>query len=239
VASSARRRGRDLLERRWGVLGLVTASASALLTTWLLLEAFARARASSTPPWTLARASGITCYGLLTLLVGLGLLLAHPNLRGGRILGRVARIRLHASLAVFTLAFLLLHVVVLATDPWAHVGWAGVLLPLASHYRPVPVTLGVLAAWSGLVSGLTAAYAGRWLGSAWWAAHRVASLAFLLAWAHGLSSGSDSPALVGMYLASGGAILAIALSRYRAPTVADSREHEVVGSGTRYREEVR
>lgn len=239
MASSARGHARDLLESRRGVLGLVTVGASALLTTWLLLEAFARARASSTPPWTLARASGITCYGLLTLLVGLGLLLAHPNLRGGRLLGRVARIRLHASLAVFTLAFLLLHVVVLATDPWAHVGWAGVLLPLASHYRPVPVTLGVLAAWSGIVSGLTAAFAGRWLGSAWWATHRVASLAFVLAWTHGLLAGSDSPALVGMYLASGAVILAIALSRYGAPTVADARDHDESSPDRRYREVLR
>jgi hypothetical protein len=188
---------------------------------WLVLHALLQVRASATPPWTLARASGIAAYGLLTLLVCLGMLLAHPTVRrrhGSRL---VSRINLHIHLAVFTLAFLGLHVAALVADPWAHVGWAGALLPMASHYRPVPVTLGVLALWSGLITGLTAALAGRWLGGLWWPVHRAALLAFLLAWAHGLWSGSDSSALLVMYLASGGAVLALALSRYQASTAAD------------------
>lgn len=194
-----------------------------MAATWLVVRALVAVRAGAMPPWTLARASGLTAYVLLALLVSLGLLLAHPTVRRRRAAGLVGRMRLHAHLAVFTLAFLVLHVAALVSDPWAHVGWAGVLLPMASHYRPVAVTLGVLAVWSGLLTGLTAALAGRWLGAFWWPVHRVALLAFLLAWVHGVWSGSDSAALLSIYLASGVAVLVLALSRYRAPTAADLR----------------
>lgn len=211
----------SLLRRVAGTMGLVAA-------VWLVLRALVHVHASAMPPWTLARASGIATYGLLTLLVCLGLLLAHPTMRRrrSRTLGR--RISLHTTLAVFTLAFLALHVAALVTDRWAHVGWAGALIPMASHYRPVPVTLGVLAVWSGLLTGLTAALAGRWVGRFWWPVHRFALSAFLLAWAHGLWSGSDTASLVGMYLVSGAVVLTVALARYLAARPADLRAQQAV-----------
>lgn len=208
------------------VLRTVTAAAGLAATVWLLVHALSQVRAGPMPPWTLARASGIAAFGLLTLLVCLGLMLAHPTLRRRRPHTLVSRIALHTTLAVFTLTFLALHVAALISDPWAHVGWAGALLPMASRYRPIPVSLGVVAAWSGLVTGLTAALAGRWLGAAWWQVHRVALLAFLLAWAHGLWSGSDSAALIGVYVACGTVVLALALARYRAETAADLRHEQ-------------
>ena len=92
----------------------------------------------------------------------MGLVLSHPWRTRWRTPSTPARIRVHVSLAVFTLAFLVLHIVVLATDSYAKVGWWGALLPMASGYRPVAVTLGVIAAYGGLLAGLTAAFAGRW-----------------------------------------------------------------------------
>ena len=52
------------------------------------------------------------------------------------------RIRTHVSLSVFTLVFTVLHIVVLATDKYAGVGWWGAFVPMGSTYRPLPVTLG-------------------------------------------------------------------------------------------------
>jgi hypothetical protein len=193
-------------------------------TAWLLTRAAVSLAGSDTLPWTLGRASGLTGYALLLLLVCTGLLLAHPTSRRLRWPPPLVRIRLHMTLAVFTLAFTVLHVVVLVTDPWAHVGWAGALLPMASHYRPLAVTLGVLAVWSGLLTGLTATLAGRAFGRLWWPAHKVAALAFLLVWVHGMTAGSDAPQLRVFYLATGTAVLVLALSRYHA------RAEEPVGS---------
>lgn len=218
------------------VLRGLLVSASTAATGWLLWHVAASLRGVRTAPWDVGRAGGLTSYGLLVVLVSVGLVLSHPASPGLGRLAPLTRMRLHATLAVFTLAFTLLHVVALSTDPWAHVGWQGALLPMASQYRPVGVTLGVLAVWSGLVTGVTAALAGRALGRVWWPVHKVAGLAFLLAWVHGVLAGSDSRTLLVGYGASGGAVLALALSRYQARSAADLRDEpalvELPGTGT-------
>lgn len=171
-------------------------------------------------PWLLGRASGFTAYVLLLALVVTGLVLSHPAASRLGWPRPATRLRLHIALAVFTLAFTVLHVVVLATDPWAQVGWAGAVLPMASQYRPVPVTLGVLAAWSALVTGVSAALAGRLAARVWWPVHQAAAVALVLVWGHGVLAGADTKALLWFYLASGALVLALGLSRYTARTAA-------------------
>ena len=170
-----------------GMLGLSVVSL--LVTAWLVVHAVAAVQSSDTAPWTLGRASGLTAYALLVLLVSTGLVLAHPAARRLARPRPLTRLRVHVSLAVFTLAFTLLHVVVLATDPWAGVGWRGALLPMASAYRPVGVTLGVIAVWAGLVTGVTAALAGRVFAGVWWPVHKVAAAVLALVWVHGVVAG--------------------------------------------------
>lgn len=196
------------------VLAVVAAGASSGLAARVVLDAV---RGADAVPWVLARASGVTSYVLLLALVTTGLVLAHPWARHLQRPTPATRMVVHASLATFTLAFTVLHVVVLATDPWAQVGWRGVLLPMASVYRPVPVTLGVLAVWAGLITGVTARWAGR-IGRAWLPVHRVALAVFALVWAHGVLAGTDTPALRGFYVATGAAVLGLAVSRYGART---------------------
>jgi hypothetical protein len=162
----------------------------------------------------LGRAAGLTAYLLLVALTLTGLLLAHPRAARLRHPHPVTRLRLHAWLAAFTLAFVALHVVALATDRFAHVGWAGALIPMASAYRPLPVTFGVLAMWAGLIAGATAALAGRGAGRWWWPVHRLAASSLVLVVAHGLLAGSDAPALRVGYATTALAVLGVALSRY-------------------------
>ena len=127
---------------RW--IAVVAGSATATaITLWSLGSVVEAASRSTTAPWLLGRAAGLASYTLLLALVALGLLLAHPRRASWGHLSHGTRIRAHVALAVGTLVFTVLHVVVLVTDEYAGVGWAG-LLPLGSSYRPVPVTLGVL-----------------------------------------------------------------------------------------------
>lgn len=167
-------------------------------------------------PWILGRAAGLTSYALLTALVVTGLALAHPAAARLRRPHPATRLRLHVGLATFTVVFVGLHVVVLATDRYAGVGWGGSLVPMASAYRPLPVTLGVLGLDSGLVAGATAALAGRVAGRWWWPLHRFAAVAFVLVWFHAVLAGSDAPALRPLYAVSGGAVVVLALSRHTA-----------------------
>lgn len=214
--------GRGWLGPAGAVTAVVAAGVAAALATRVVLDAVSGVDAV---PWVLARASGVTSYLLLLALVTTGLVLAHPWARHLRRPTPATRLVLHASLATFTLAFTVLHVVVLATDPWAQVGWRGVLLPMASEYRPVPVTLGVLAVWAGLITGVTARWAGR-VGRVWLPVHRVALAVFALVWAHGVLAGTDTSALRGLYLATGAAVAGLAVSRYGART-----PRELVGAG--------
>jgi predicted ferric reductase len=147
--------------------------------------------------------------------------LAHPWSRHLHRPSPRTRLTLHVSLATFTLVFTVLHIVVLVLDPWAKVGVLGALLPMASGYRPVAVTLGVLALWAGLVAGLTAALAGRFAIRVWWPIHKVAAASLVLVWAHSVLAGSDVVALQGFYLATGCAVVALAVTRYSARTPAD------------------
>ena len=172
-------------------------------------------------PWLLARAGGLTSYLLLVALVVTGLLLAHPRLARVRRPDPTTRLRVHVGLAAGTLVFTVLHVVALAVDEHAGVGWQGAVLPLASTYRPVPVTLGVIGLYAGLAAALTASTAGGLAARVWWPVHKVAAVSLVLVWAHSVLAGSDTPQLLALYVTTGGAVLLLAASRYVARTRAD------------------
>ena len=197
---------------------IVASAGSAALAGAIALDTV---RGSTKVPWLLGRASGLTAYVLLVVLVTTGLMLAHPWSRRVRRPTPATWLALHVALATFTLTFLVLHVVVLATDPWAKVGWPGALLPFASTYRPIPVTLGVLALWAGLLTGLTARLAGRFAARVWWPVHKVSIVVLLLVWAHSVLAGTDVELLRWFYVTSGIAVLALAVTRYGARTPAD------------------
>ncbi len=205
-------------------------AASTGLTGWLAGRAATAVAGDKMAPWILGRASGICSYLLLVALVALGLILSHPRRGRWNRPSAVVRIRAHVSLSAFTLAFLVLHIVVLATDKYAKVGWWGALLPMASDYRPVPVTLGVIATYGGLIAGLTAAMAGRWAAKVWWPVHKVAALSLVLALLHGIFAGVDTLALTWMYVVTSVGLVALAASRYLASTPDDKVEAFIAGS---------
>ncbi len=83
-----------------------------------------QARIEEVRPWIAARALGVTSYLLLAIQVGLGLVLSHPrNTAEWRKTKQV--FPWHEMLTVFVWAFLILHIVLMAIDPWAKVGWLG------------------------------------------------------------------------------------------------------------------
>ena len=199
-------------------LGVLAAGVSGAVATRLAFDALTGRDGVS---WVLGRASGLGSYVLLLALVTTGLVLSHPWSRRLRRPSAATRLALHSALATFTLVFVALHVVVLATDPWAQVGWRGVLLPMASTYRPVPVTLGVIAVWAGLLTGITARWAGRFVGRFWWPVHKVAAGTLGLVWAHSVLAGTDTPLLRAFYLATGLGVVGLAITRYAARTPSD------------------
>ncbi len=158
-------------------------------------------------PWVAARALGITAYLLLALQVATGLILSHP--RNAAVWRRTRQtFPWHELLTVFTAAFLVLHIALMAIDPFAGVGVLGALVPGLSGYRPPAVAIGTVAMYAMLFTAVTAKWT-RLLPSGWWLkAHRFAAITFLLAWVHGILAGTDGGALTPLYLATGLPILA-------------------------------
>ena len=158
-------------------------------------------------PWVAARALGITSYLLLALDVALGLVLSHPrNTAEWRKTRQV--FPWHEMVTAFIGAFLILHIVLLAIDPFAKVGIVGAFVPGLSTYRPVAVGLGTVALYALIFTAATARWT-RLLPSGWWLkVHRFAAVAFVLSWAHAVLAGTDGGALTPMYLATGLPILA-------------------------------
>lgn len=181
-------------------------------------------------PWVVARASGIGAFGLLTVLVLLGIGMSHPTWQ--RAVNRLFY-PYHQWLALGVFALVAIHGTALALDRYAHVGWLGLVVPGLSGYRPGPVALGVVAAdamaWMALTAHLTYNL-GR---LRWIAVHRLALVVFVLVWLHGVWSGSDSSALADVYRAAGALVAAAAVWRYGA-----ERRRAVSGtpSGTRREE---
>lgn len=195
-------------------VGLVGAAALSAGVTGVVIGVTARSVARNRmAPWIIGRAAGITSYLLLVALVLLGLMLARTS-KTGTARRRVRRIRLHAWLATLTLAFTALHIVVLATDSYAGVGWHGVLVPMGATYRPVATTLGQIGLVSGLLAGVTAALGGHLPLRLWWPIHKVAAVSLVLVWLHGFFGGSDTTALRALYLGTAGLVVAVAATRY-------------------------
>jgi len=165
------------------------------------------ARTLSVRPWVAARALGVTAYLLLTLEVAAGVWLSHPRNSGDPRTSRVV-FPWHELLSVFTGAFLTLHIVLLAIDPYAGVDWIGAFVPGFSQYRPVPVAIGSVALYALIITAVTAKWT-RLLPAGWWLKiHRVTALVWLAAWIHGVLAGTDVVALLPMYLITGGLVVA-------------------------------
>ena len=181
------------------------------------------ARVAEMRPWIAARALGVTAYLLLGLQVATGLLLSHPRNTASWRKTRQA-FPWHELLTVFTFAFLVLHIALLAVDPFAEVGWLGALVPGFSAYRPPAIAIGTVALYAMLFTAVTAKWT-RLLPGGWWLkAHRFAAVTFLLAWVHSVLAGTDGGALTPLYLATGLPILMGIAHRWWTARIRPRRE---------------
>jgi DMSO/TMAO reductase YedYZ heme-binding membrane subunit len=140
--------------------------------------------------WEAARASGFVAYGLLAASVALGIALS-LGWRSPR-WPRFVTNETHRFLTLLALVFTGLHTLSVAIDPFVRFSLPEIVIPFASHYRPLWIALGIVGTYL-----LAAVYASEWVrprvGYAWWRRfHTLAFAVYLLATLHGLGTGSDS-----------------------------------------------
>ena len=97
----------------------------------------------------------------------------------------------HRTLALFSVAFLALHVLTAILDPFVTIGWAATVLPFASGYRTLAIGLGTLAVDLGGAVIITSLVRRRLGLRSWRAVHWLAYLAWPVAFVHSLTAGND------------------------------------------------
>lgn len=158
--------------------------------------------------WLGSRAAGFMALLLLTFQVVVGLVLSHPTNKSTWRLSKLL-FPWHEHAWVFTIAFGVVHVVSIAMDGFAKVGWIGSIVPGLSEFRTVPVALGTLSMYALLITGLTARVT-RLLPAGWWLKlHRLSLGVLGLAWAHGILSGTDTFDAIAIY---GGTFVAVGIA---------------------------
>jgi len=156
-----------------------------------------------TVTWDVARAGGFTAYVLLTLAVVVGLALS-TQIQSPSRWPRLLNSELHNFLTLLSTIFLGVHVLAVWIDPFTHFGWKEVLIPLASHYRPEWMALGIVGLYLGIAIGISTLLRKR-IGYSWWRRLHVLTLGiFALAALHGIGTGSDTQTwwALGIYLVS-------------------------------------
>jgi hypothetical protein len=159
--------------------------------------------------WEVARVGGLLAYLLTTVSVVLGLLLslkAH-SARWPRFITN----ELHRHVTLLSLVFIAVHSLAVLVDPFTGFNLGEVLLPMASHYRPLWIAFGIGGAYLAVAIWLSE-YVRPFVGYAWWHRfHMLAFVVFLLGTVHGLGSGSDSTAGWAVVLYGGSVLVVSAL----------------------------
>jgi hypothetical protein len=140
--------------------------------------------------WDIARAGGLTAYALLTLaaIAGLALSLRLQSPRWPRLINN----ELHNFLTLLAAIFTGMHVLAVWLDPFTHFGLNEVLIPFASHYRPVWVALGIVALYLGIAIGISTLLRPRIGYVLWRRLHVLTLVLWGFVTVHGLTAGSDA-----------------------------------------------
>jgi len=179
--------------------------------------------------WIIGRGSGLAAYVTIATLCLLGLWLRHPWRLRWPILHPETTLRLHAALGASTVVLLASHLISLALDKYAGVGWKGVFVPNAATYRPFAVSIGVICLYVILAIIVTARLGARLIGRRWLLVHQLSLPAFGAVFCHGVLAGTDTPALKVGYVVTGAMVVGLFITRrFARPAVAPIRSEGVI-----------
>ncbi|HEY2041255.1 MAG TPA: hypothetical protein VGH11_01170 [Jatrophihabitans sp.] len=149
--------------------------------------------------WYLARGAGLAAFLWLSVATALGAYTARrsASMSVPALERRVVLQYLHRAAAMAGIVLLIGHMSLLLADSYAHVGWLGALVPFASGYRPLAVTLGLLAMYLLVTVAVTGMLRARFAVSArgarlWRGIHLGSYLAWAASAWHFMLAGTDS-----------------------------------------------
>jgi methionine sulfoxide reductase heme-binding subunit len=148
---------------------------------------------TSTTLWYTTRATGIVSLALLTAAMVLGILTA------GRVKSRswpaFVQADLHKRISLLAMVFVGIHVLTAVLDTYVNVGWASILVPFASPYRPLWTGLGTVGVDLMVAVAVSSALRQRIRARTWRNIHWLAYGSWPVAMAHSLGMGTDAAKL--------------------------------------------
>ena len=180
--------------------------------------------------WDTARAGGLVSYVLLTGAVALGLVLRNrwQSSRWPRLVTN----ELHGYVSLLALVFIVVHVLAVAVDPFTHFGLQAVVVPFATHYRPLWMSLGIVSLYLLLAVWISSRLRQRIGHRLWRRIHVLAFAVYAAATLHGLGTGSDTRTVwaAALYVGSVGLVGTLLAVRLLAPAGRDSRRRPLAAA---------
>jgi predicted ferric reductase len=175
--------------------------------------------------WIVLRAAGIGAYVMLFLSVCWGLV-GTTSMFGKRI-SKASATTVHQFIATCGLVLLGVHLGGLLVDSFMPFSLRDLVIPMASTFRPVAITFGIVAMYA-MVFVMVTSWLRKPIGTKWWRrTHLLAVPTFVLSMVHGVFAGTDSarPAMWWTYVGSGLIVLFLVVVRgltagYRPPRAA-------------------
>jgi sulfoxide reductase heme-binding subunit YedZ len=155
-----------------------------------LLAAGAATSSSPSPLWYATRATGVVALVLLTITVALGVAGA-SRLESPR-WPRVVTAGLHKNISLLVVAFVAVHVLTTVLDSFVSISPVAAIIPFASSYRPLWLSLGAIAFDMLLALVATSLIRSHISYGAWKAVHWLAYACWPVALWHGLGTGTDT-----------------------------------------------
>jgi len=173
--------------------------------------------------WFLARSSGIVAWALLVASVALGLVLSTRAL--GKRPTPAWSLDIHRGVSGMAVLLTAVHLGALVLDSYVEFGVAEILVPMASSWRPLAVTWGVVALYLLVVIEVTSLLRTRIPTKVWRRIHLTSFVLYLVATLHFVTAGTDVEGMPGTVAVVGSMVLiaALTLVRILAPRGAAAR----------------
>jgi sulfoxide reductase heme-binding subunit YedZ len=159
--------------------------------------------------WYATRGAGMVSLILLTAVGCLGMLTVGRWQRPGW--PRFLTAEFHSNLALISIVFLVIHILIAALDPYTSLGLASALVPFSSPYRGFWLGLGGVSMYLLAAIIATSLLRDRVGRRTWRAVHWLSYAAWPLAVMHSVGTGTDGGTAWGLLLV-GGCVLAVVVS---------------------------